>query len=166
MSSLEATFRTRLRIPPGLLPIELAPRLPFVAWLDLQRACDRALEISLDPPFWLSFALMPSHSMGLMACVDAWIRARKLGHDGNITEDGEVVLFSRTTGVHTVVDVLFVFDEGHVALIEVGLFAHNYDALRAEAFGLALARWTYGLDVRCPMIPSNEDIYAGKFDAA
>ena len=101
-----------------------------------------------------------------MEFVSAWIAARKLGHHGNITEDANVVLFSRTTGIHTVVEVLFAFDDAHVALIEVGLFAENYDAHRAEAFGLALARWTYGLEVPCPMIPTNEEIYAGKFDAA
>lgn len=109
---------------------------------------------------------MPSHGKPLIACVSAWIAARKLGHHGNITEDANVVLFSRTTGIHTVVDVLFMFDDAHVALLEVGLFAHSYDALRAEAFGLALARWTYGLDVRCPVIPSHAEIRAGKFDAA
>jgi hypothetical protein len=153
-------------MPPGLVAMEVTPRGPYVAAIDFRRVADRDLASEHEPPFWLQVGLMPREEKTLLECVTAWVARRKLGHHGNITEDANVALFSRTTGIHTVVDVLFMFDEGHVALIEVGLLANNDDALRAEAFGLALARWTYGLDVRCPMIPSDEEIYAGKFDAA
>ena len=165
-STLHDALRKRFRVPAGLIAMEVAPRGPYVAAIDFRRVADRDIADEYEPPFWLQVGLMLREEETLLECVTAWIGQRKLGHHGNITEDANVVLFSRTTGIHTVVDVLFMFDGAHVALLEVGLLSENYDAFRAEAFGLALARWTYGLDVRCPVIPSDAGIRAGKFDAA